>query len=159
MTKTKKPTQREVEEFARREVIYCVSMLVYELAKDENYSEDLFPILVQDNWQDAALEAGWSINVARMTGTVSYTHKDSPNEYKIYEGWQDLCEDQGIDPYQNEAYEHWIVSDYLADKLEAKGEMVIRDFLGLTIWGRTCTGQAICMDSVIEDIYKEVKET
>ncbi len=55
-----------------------------------------------------------------------------------------------------EAYEHWIVSDWLAKKLEAKGEMVTLDFYGLTIWGRTCTGQQILCDSVIQDIYEEL---
>ena len=42
-----------------------------------------------------------------------------------------------IDPYYREALEHWIVSDWLADKLEAKGEKVDRDFAGLTVWACT----------------------
>ena len=54
--------------------------------------------------------------------------------------------------YPDEALEHWIVSDWLGKRLLEQGEMVI-DFMGLTIWGRTTSGQAICIDSVIEDIY------
>ena len=53
-----------------------------------------------------------------------------------------------------EALEHYIVSDWLADKLIAQGEMVTKDFLNLTIWGRTCSGQAIICDSVIQYIYE-----
>lgn len=56
-----------------------------------------------------------------------------------------------------EEYEHWIVSDWLANKLEERGEMVIRDFLGLTIWGRTSTGQAIKLDWVISKICEEME--
>lgn len=55
-----------------------------------------------------------------------------------------------------EAYEHWIVSDWFATKLEEQGEMVLRDFLGLTIWGRTCSGQAIAMDYNVREIVKSL---
>lgn len=56
--------------------------------------------------------------------------------------------------YPDEALEHWIVSEWLASRLLEEGEMVV-EFLGLTIWGRTTSGQAICIDSVIEDIYNK----
>ena len=59
-----------------------------------------------------------------------------------------------IEGEPEEALEHWLVSDWLASRLREEGEMVI-DFLDLTIWGRTTSGQAICMDSVIEDIYNK----
>jgi hypothetical protein len=74
------------------------------------------------------------------------------------EAWRDCCEVNGIDPQQTEAYEHWIVSDWLAQKLAAKGSMVGRDIYGLTVWGRCTTGQAICMDGVIGEIYRELHE-
>lgn len=56
----------------------------------------------------------------------------------------------------NDAYEHWIVSDWLAAKLAEKNELIDRDVLGLTIWGRCCTGQSITMDHVIKEIYSEL---
>ena len=52
----------------------------------------------------------------------------------------------------NEIFEHWIISEYLATKLEKEGEAICKDFYGLTLWGRGCTGQAISLDSVICDI-------
>ena len=58
------------------------------------------------------------------------------------------------DDYPNEALEHWLVSEWLGKRLQEEGEMVI-DFYGLTIWGRTTSGQAIYIDSVIEDIYNK----
>lgn len=47
-----------------------------------------------------------------------------------------------------EVYEWWIVSGWLANRLEAEGEIV---FDG-DIWGRQTTGQAIKMDYVIQKI-------
>lgn len=34
--------------------------------------------------------------------------------------------------------------------------MVLQDFCGLTIWGRTTTGQGIYIDDVINEIYAEL---
>jgi len=56
--------------------------------------------------------------------------------------------------YPEEALEHWIVSEWLGRYLQEEGEMVI-NFLGLTIWGRTTSGQAIYIDAVIEEIYNK----
>jgi len=57
-----------------------------------------------------------------------------------------------------EVYEHWIIaSGFMTSDLESKGELVIRDFYGLTIWGRTMTGQAISTDYVIQRIYIDIK--
>ena len=54
-----------------------------------------------------------------------------------------------------EVLEHWVVSEKLADLLESRDESITRDFKGLIIWGRTTSGQAIKLDQVIQDIYKE----
>lgn len=70
--------------------------------------------------------------------------------------YQDAADYLNIDPEYNEVYEHWIVSDWLADRLEEKGEAVNKDFMGLTLWGRCTTGQAIAMDRVICDIYDDL---
>ena len=56
--------------------------------------------------------------------------------------------------YPDEALEQWLVSDWLGNRLKEEGEMVV-NFMNLTIWGRTTSGQAICIDAVIEDIYNK----
>ena len=69
--------------------------------------------------------------------------------------WYTLCDYNGIyldDDYPTEALEHWIVSDWLESKLSEYGQLTTNDFLGLTIWGRTTSGQAICLDHVIQQI-------
>lgn len=160
------------EDLVHREVLACVSHLVSTLAEGMNYvlprrgepftelAEQAFELASPiDDWKEAAEQAGWS---RRADGL--FVH----DEWKIlvngrpeldprgYADWQALCWDKDIEPYQWEVYEHWIVSDWLADKLEAHGEKVDRDFAGLTVWARTTTGQAIAMDSVIERIHAEL---
>ncbi len=58
-------------------------------------------------------------------------------------------------PDDRDALEHWIVSDWLAEKLARHNEIIDADFAGLAIWGRTATGQAIQYDDVIVAIAEE----
>jgi len=67
------------------------------------------------------------------------------------ECWGVYCEEE--DEYF-EVLEHWIVSDWLARQLERRDEKVL-DFGNLKFWCRTCSGQAIYLDGVIEDIVRE----
>ncbi|MEZ4621175.1 MAG: hypothetical protein R2867_37525 [Caldilineaceae bacterium] len=84
---------------------------------------------------------------------VNFCYTDSELKemgYSDVEGAIDNGEDW------KEIYEWWVVSDWLAEKLEEQGEaMLINDFGKW--WGRTCTGQAIYLDSVIEEIYDEIE--
>jgi hypothetical protein len=72
------------------------------------------------------------------------------------DAWQDFCAAHELEPHRHEIYEHWIVSDRLTARLEERGEVIERDFYGLTIWGRACSGQAILLDDVICSIYDEL---
>ncbi|SDA14779.1 hypothetical protein [Sphingomonas sp. NFR15] len=73
--------------------------------------------------------------------------------------WRAAFDSLDLDrPQGSEAYEHWLVSDWMADKLAAAGESVARDVAGLTIWARCTTGQMIAADAVIEQIAREVLE-
>jgi hypothetical protein len=66
--------------------------------------------------------------------------------YASLEAMQDAGEDL------QDIYEWWFVSGWLYEKLRAAGEPVLDSDYGY-LWGRTCTGQAIFLDGVIEDIY------
>lgn len=148
------------EDLVRREVHYCVSALVSTLATEfpSDGKSDLAAITEQafelstpiDDWEEAAIQAGWTRN--RHNG-MFVAPVGSVIRMADYESWQELCEENGLEPCEREVYEHWIVSDWLADELEAAGEKVDRDFAGLTVWARTITGQAIAADSVIERIH------
>jgi len=45
----------------------------------------------------------------------------------------------------------------LLTKLEEKGEVIMRNDYG-EWWGRSCTGQAIFLDGIIEKIYDELSK-
>jgi hypothetical protein len=155
MDKMSAEYQRAVDEFVQREVIYCVSGLIYDLSQNEQFQQDLYDenLLAQDDWQTPAEEAGWR----ELYGKIVKTEEDDHDVIlATADSWQDACDQDNLDPYQTEAYEHWIVTNWFARKLEEKGEIVCRDFHGLTIWGRTTTGQAISMDYVIQQIYDEL---
>ena len=51
--------------------------------------------------------------------------------------------------------EWWLVSEWFAYQLTQRGEVIIRWF-GASWWGRVTTGQAIRLDSVIEQIAGEL---
>jgi len=65
--------------------------------------------------------------------------------------YQTICNEHDLDYDYDEVYEHWLVSDWLARRLTDKGE-ITGEVAGLTVWGRCCSGQSICMDSVIQEI-------
>ena len=72
------------------------------------------------------------------------------------ETWDEVCYLHRLEPNIDEVYEHWIVSDWFGRKLSEKGE-IVNDLCGLTIWGRCTSGQAIYIDSVVEQIVEDLE--
>lgn len=149
------------QDLVAREVHYCVSSLVSTLAQGtyEHGADDLGSLMDQalelaspiDDWEEAAIQAGFVMRDGKVT-----TAEEAGDDQHEWSDWRESCDSEGLDPYQREVYEHWIVSDWLADKLAAHGEKVDKDFAGMTIWARTTTGQAIYIDDVIEQILAEL---
>ena len=137
------------DKLVQNEIYYNVSMLINELAQNPKYMDNLLPILVQDDYRTALEE---SSDLEEILDWVDVDSMDNLFNDDIRE----ITNRFNVEPYQNEALEHWIVSDWLADKLEERGEMVIRDFMGLTVWGRTTSGQHISMDYIIQKIVKDL---
>ena len=141
-----------------REVIYCVSTLVSELANKaeefRDYEDDLYGAFqAEPDYQEAAEYEGWE-----QTGHEGYFINEEGREVCAND-WRELCEEENIDTfdYQAEVYEHWLVTEWLADRLEEQGQKVLRDFFGLTVWCRCTTGQAILLDHVISKIAEEME--
>lgn len=140
-----------------REIYYCASQLITHLSCLE-CGEDFSHLM----WRDP--------DTNEYFGSFNYQKNDFKDEIKdFYDGdlpdfndldiddWRNLFEYVGMnEPDPVEVYEHWIVSDYLARKLEEYGEVVDFDVHGLTIWGRCTTGQSIMLDDVIEKIAIDV---
>lgn len=150
------------EQIVSQDVHYCVSSLISELAKQESYQDDLSPILTADDWETPAREHVEALDSEELADAADYYSTDPTKEALLahleeQNLWQGFCEGEGTDPYTVEAYEHWIVSNWLARELASRGEMITHDFLGLTIWGRATTGQQISADYVIEQIAKDLQ--
>lgn len=159
------------EDLVRREVHYCVSSLVSTLASGygaPHVSRDLDDLAEQamelcspiPDYEEAAREEGWDFNPEHETFFKRVRgHAVGYDNSQIFaDDWAGLCCRENIDPYEREVFEHWIVSNWLADKLAEKGEKVDKDFAGLTVWARTTTGQAIASDWVIEQIVADLNK-
>jgi hypothetical protein len=159
--------QRAVGDFVNREVIYCVSGLVYEIGRKN--IDEWHHLFVQQDWETPALDVIRGFAREQLQSLLEQndlcldadaTADSLARAYLQYlkerGSLREFCDAKRLDPEQNEIYEHWIVSEWLANRLEERGEVIDRDFYGLTIWGRACTGQAILLDDVICSIYDEV---
>lgn len=167
--------EHDVERMVRQNVLVCLSSMVSTLAaggcsisagrsgRDEKALalstladqavELCAPVL---DYEEAARQAKWDRDAPHGVIYCHYRASDSKAEEKEANTWQEACESDGLDPYEWEIFEHWAVSEWLAEKLEAAGERVDRDFAGLCVWGRTCTGQGIAQDGVIRQICAEM---
>lgn len=161
-------------------VLGCVSHLVHGLTQAELTAEQCASIGVDedsiiDAWRspldvDDFREAlsdedsariqfseepeGWLWRIIDPADPDGEHEADGEAETEL-EAYRAAFDAAGLDhPDGREIYEHWIISDWLADQLETRGERVLRDFAGLTIWARSTCGQAIAIDSVIEDIAR-----
>lgn len=84
---------------------------------------------------------------SRIYTAYSVQHKDP----LITDGDMQNAYDEETDSYA-EVFEWWAVSDWFGEKLKEKGEIIIDNIWGKSYWGRTTTGQSICIDGVIFDI-------
>ncbi|MGG3810948.1 hypothetical protein ABEV34_04765 [Methylorubrum rhodesianum] len=160
--------EQAASDLVQREVLCCMSSMVSTLASgfagdgsgsdlqnlSEQAAELAAPVL---DYEGAAREAGFEER--DLDGTPHWCHRDTPadNPYScFYETAADVCDMAPAEPHEHEVFEHWAVSQWLGDMLQAKGERVDDDFAGLVVWARTTTGQAISMDAVIQEITREL---
>lgn len=105
------------------------------------------------DYESAAREDGWEGPHTDEFGATYF--RDGTDEMTwACRDWESLCAEFDIEPQENEVFEHWIVTEDLADDLETVGEKVDRDFAGLAVWARTTTGQMIAADACIQAVAK-----
>lgn len=179
MTDQEIALQRRAARLVEREVHACLSSLVATLAKAQGSrwrvieEEEIYGLTCQafelaapvPDYEEAARQAGWIIadsGLQFVSNTMTDDETGLAEAFGTFErgkasedDWRGLCEAYQYDAYDREVFEHWAVSQWLAEKLIAKGERVDTDFAGLNVWARTTTGQAISADSVIEAITAE----
>ena len=127
--------QRQLDAFVNREVIMLASRLV----------EDLLEASMNGNKAFGGVELD---NIENLYITDDATAKDY--------GYASLAAMQEAGEDRQEIYEWWFVSRWLYERLRKAGEPVIDSEYGY-LWGRTCTGQAILLDGIIERIYAEMR--
>lgn len=75
----------------------------------------------------------------------------------LVDEWRDVeYELDRADWEEQEVYECWLVSPWLAARLEEQGAAVVDGSYSGKFWLRTTTGQAISIDGVIRTIVKEL---
>jgi hypothetical protein len=133
-------------------VLLCLTQVINRLIEVSDGEEhQILDISTKQDFKSAAEDNGWSEGCDDPDHPVALFQNQS-GETSYAEGFQALCEEQGIDPYTDEAMEFWAVSDNLARALTLQGEKVGQDIYGMNVWARYCSGQAIYMDNVIEVI-------
>lgn len=70
------------------------------------------------------------------------------------------CENCGVtddspDDKPAEIMEWWLCDEWMIEQLQKQGEPILKTDFG-SWWGRTCSGQAILLDYVIEKIYDKI---
>jgi len=119
----------------------------------EKAAELQSPVL---DWEEAATQAGCEQYGSEISLCGMWHHPDD-NRPIAFDTPEEICADRGIEPYEWEVFEHWAVSQWLADALIAQGERVDTDFEGLCVWARTTTGQGIAQDSVIRRVVEKLR--
>lgn len=170
---TRETIEQRCERIVRQEVYVCLSSLVYTLSQGygtiqstignakgndtalvelvDQAFELASPVL---DYEEAAQQAGWVVDGDMFVShDAQTTAQASPLDAT---GWEELCREDEIEPYEWEVFEHWSISEWLGRKLEALGERVDFDFGGMVVWGRTTTGQGIAMDGVIRRIVESI---
>ena len=161
-----------IQEFISREILLCVSTLVWELtqkecdclSEEDKYELWTGPIdygaakyeleLAQDSVfkHFDIRDNRYYFGVKNFHGAWKVDPVYNDEEQAIAEYYEQYLGDS-LEDYRQEIFEHWVIEDYLARKLREHGETVV-EVLGLTIWARPSTGQSIALDYVIQKIYR-----
>jgi len=105
---------------------------------------------IKDSEKYCELDNKYSEDELNETEELEYNKLGEAIE-NIESSIQELESDQ---EEPQEVFEWYMVSNYLARKLQERGEVVIE---GENIWGRCTTGQAILLDSVISEICYDME--
>ena len=135
--------------FVEREVMANVGSMVEYILQQEDHKNAPF------TWDDAE-----NLFVPKCPECGDYNSiAESENEDGETVYTCSYCEkefDEEPETEQQEIFEWYLVTNWLGEKLAAKGEVIINDGYHY-IWGRGTTGQAILLDGVISEICEEME--
>lgn len=160
-----------IENQVREHVIQSVSKLVRTLddlvthAGPDGLHDDILNLRGVDDWRSPVenFVAGMSSDDlideldaydVQVMGSTQELRAELLAQLDANDDWQDFAQSNRIWPDRREATNWYLVSDWLADQLRQRGEIVV-EVCDLTIWGRCTSGQAIWQDGVIQEIFRE----
>lgn len=132
---------KRIELLIEREILANQTLLVQDLLLKNN--PDYFDLI--QNYYDESTEA-----VEEFLLYETDIDSEIWSEIDFFERL-DLAQENGFEPQPNEIYEWWLVSDWLAEKLNEFEQPILETDYGIW-WGRTTTGQAIKLDWVIQQL-------
>ena len=137
-----------LERLIDREIFTLCNEFVDYLMRDESgqWVDELVPALDAPDYSEPPV----GYEVLKDDNGWYWTDSDGEYENPANTEWEAIeaaWEDSGDEPPRIEALQFFIVSDWLADKLEkVPGALVARDVLGFDIWGRSEYGQSLTLD-------------
>lgn len=120
------------------------------MPKVVEYFSDIDNIIDFMDWVETNGELSDWIGIDLETIQTACLESLSETDYDL----ENYANENSLDAEFDEAYEHWIVSSWLADKLPNTG-----DVCGLSIWARYCTGQSIYLDYNIQQLAFDIYST
>lgn len=127
MKETGSQRQERNKKIVERFVLTCQSSLVDEMLKKEIFSLDEVSNLYSKECEQCEKEEEY--------------HEDEEQDHEF-------------EARMNEVLEWWLCDEWFLEKLEEMGEPILTNDYGKW-WGRTCSGQAILLDSIITEFRKK----
>lgn len=147
-----------IERIIEQEIFVNASTMVTDLCDEgSHWSEHLVDCMGAPDYSEPP--EGYAVD---YQGPYGYTWADDEGNAATDFETQDEAiraawEDSGEEPEIQEALQFWLVSDWLADKLEQAGAPLARDVLGFNVWGRTECGQSLTMDGTLHAVAALIK--
>ena len=157
MTKENKRQERN-KKLVNREIMVCQTGLVEEILKVSGENKTDLPALddIENLYEYKCPQCGHGeVDLEKFEAVESdSTTKESTYIYicpNCNEGF-----DEEPDNEPQEIMEWWLITQWMYEKLRDKGEPILNYANFNYWWGRTCTGQAIMLDGVIDRICEDL---
>jgi hypothetical protein len=129
------------------EVLKCDSLLVDTLMKTSNETVSF----IATEFHAEKIENYFDISMETVEEFLTYNCERDDWQELAFDEKEQLAYSLGFQPQPHEIFEWWAVTGWLAEQLQQIGQPVLDNDFGHW-WGRTCTGQAIILDGVMQKI-------
>lgn len=164
-TKVREFIDREIKTCSTMEIeiLLCCGMHGMEDCPTIEDVENLYCYMVDgvpyshDEWEELIDEKREELS--KLEEKLSLLEEDSDQddlETEIEELETEIEELEELETEPQEVFEWWAVSRWMAAKLSEYNEPIL-EFGSNYYWGRTCTGQSIVLDGVINNIAKDLE--